>query len=76
MEKVNTSIAGWLTSQQAAQYLGLADTTLRKSRSTGVLCGRTPPPYRKYGRVQYAIADLDAWIEGFKPQTSTHHKGA
>ena len=55
--------AGLVTEQQAAEYLALADRTLRNDRSTGAL----GIPFIKLGEsrqasVRYALADLDAWI--------------
>ncbi len=47
----------FLSTAQAAHYVGLSRRTLEKFRTTG--CG---PKYRKHGRyVRYHIADLDAW---------------
>jgi len=49
----------FLTTDQAAHYIGLATQTLEKMRRE-----RRGPPYRKHGRyVRYHIADLDAWSE-------------
>ena len=49
----------FLTTDQAAHYIGLAKQTLEKMRRE-----RRGPPYRKHGRyVRYHIADLDAWSE-------------
>lgn len=53
-----------LKSVMAAQHLLLSDSTLRKSRVTGILCGRPAPAYTKMGRnVFYDISDLDAWVK-------------
>jgi excisionase family DNA binding protein len=47
----------FLTTLQAARYLGLADQTLEKMRRE-----HRGPPYRRHGRyVRYHIAELDAW---------------
>jgi len=47
----------FLTTDQAAFYIGLATQTLEKMRREG-----RGPPYRKHGRfVRYHIADLDLW---------------
>ncbi|MFC6670502.1 hypothetical protein [Marinobacterium aestuariivivens] len=52
-----------LKSQAAANYLLVAESTLRKSRVTGILCGRAAPAYIKMGRtVLYTRTDLDAWV--------------
>lgn len=49
----------FLTTAQAAHYLGLTTQTLEKMRRQG-----RGPRYRKHGRyVRYHIADLDAWSE-------------
>lgn len=48
-----------LTSQQAAEHLGIAENTLRQWRTSG----RYRIPYVKIGRiVKYAAADLDRFI--------------
>ena len=47
----------FLSTAQAAHYVGLSRRTLEKMRTTG-----GGPKYRKHGRyVRYHIADLDAW---------------
>jgi len=52
-----------MTSPEAADYLRIAEQTLRNSRSTGRLFGYPTPPYRKFGTlVRYRKPDLDAWI--------------
>lgn len=48
----------WLTIEEAASYLGLASTTLRRRLEAGVL------PATRRGRTLYLLlADLDAHIE-------------
>ena len=50
----------FLSTREAAFYLGLSFRTLEKMRLTG-----TGPRFRKHGRfVRYHIVDLDAWSEG------------
>lgn len=50
----------FLSTREAAYYLGLSFRTLEKMRFTG-----NGPRFRKHGRyVRYHIADLDAWSEG------------
>ena len=50
----------FLSTREAAFYLGLSFRTLEKMRLTG-----NGPRFRKHGRfVRYHIADLDAWSEG------------
>lgn len=59
-------------SKIAADYLKVAESTLRKSRVTGTLCGLPAPAYIKMGRtVLYDIADLDAWLEQLPKGTCT-----
>lgn len=53
-----------LSSEQAAEYLGYAEYTLRSSRSTGKLSGLDTPKFIKLGsRVRYKKDDLDSWIK-------------
>jgi len=47
----------FLTTDQAAHYVGLSRRTLEKMRTAG-----GGPPFRKHGRyVRYHIDDLDEW---------------
>lgn len=47
-----------LDNRAAAQYLGVSESFLNKSRISG-----TTPPYIKAGaKVLYDLADLDAWL--------------
>ena len=49
----------FLTTSQAARYVGLSHRALEKMRRQG-----RGPQFRKHGRyVRYHIADLDAWSE-------------
>jgi len=49
----------FLTTAQAAHYVGLSRRTLEKMRTTG-----GGPKYRKHGRyVRYHIDDLEVWSE-------------
>ncbi|MBD1549489.1 helix-turn-helix transcriptional regulator [Roseibium aggregatum] len=60
----------FLTTRQAAHYLGLSFRTLEKMRLTG-----HGPRFRKHGRyVRYHIADVDAWSEG-RRHSSTSNEG-
>jgi excisionase family DNA binding protein len=60
----------FLSTREAAFYLGLSFRTLEKMRLTG-----NGPRFRKHGRfVRYHIADLDAWSEG-RRLSSTSDKG-
>lgn len=52
-----------LTTKQAAEYLGFAESTLENWRNTGTVS----VPYLKVSnRVWYRKADLDAWLESTK----------
>ena len=60
----------FLSTREAAFYLGLSFRTLEKMRLIG-----NGPRFRKHGRyVRYHIADLDAWSEG-RRQSSTSDGG-
>jgi len=49
----------FLSTKQAAHYIGLSPRTLERMRRTG-----EGPRYRKHGRyVRYHIAELDAWSD-------------
>ena len=53
-----TSHSRALTTNEAANYLGLSESTLEKARVYG-----TGPTYVKLGRaVRYRPADLDNWL--------------
>jgi excisionase family DNA binding protein len=59
----------FLTTEQAAHYLGLARQTLEKMRRQG-----RGPRYRKHGRyVRYHIADLEAWSQSHS-RNATHER--
>ena len=50
----------FLTTKQAAEYVGLKLRTLEKMRTLG-----SGPPYRKHGRyVRYHVDELRTWSEG------------
>ena len=56
----------------AAALLKCAGSTLKNSRSTGVLFGREAPQYIKMGRrVVYKRSDLLEWLEGFPTYQNT-----
>jgi hypothetical protein len=59
--EVNTITIGEF---DAAKYLGISVSFLRKARMDGDRESRTPgPAFIKIGRaVKYTLADLDAWI--------------
>ena len=54
-----------LNEKDAACYIGLSVSFLRKRRCEGNREGQTPgPAFIKAGRsVRYRLADLDAWLE-------------
>ena len=51
--------------KEAAQYIGMSLSYLRKDRMDGILPGRLPGPrWAKLGkRVLYLRDDLDVWLE-------------
>lgn len=55
-----------LSSNNAANFLGYSDNTLRNSRHTGTLAGVDAPPYIKLGTsVRYSVDDLNEWLIQF-----------
>ena len=56
------------TSKEAANYIGVAECTLRKWRT--VLAqerGHAPPPHIKFGSsVRYLRTDLDEWLNAHR----------
>jgi len=58
-----------LNEEQAAIYTGMSVSYLQKARCNGPTGNRTPgPAFKKIGkRVIYDIADLDAWLDSFRP---------
>ena len=62
-----------LTTEDLSFLLGLAVVTIKNSRNTGLLLGRTPPPHIKAGRlVRYRRDDVVRWINALPAH---HHKG-
>ncbi len=61
-EKTLPAVA--LTEKEAARYITMSTSYLRKARIDGDLQHRTPgPPFVKIGRaVRYLKADLDGWL--------------
>ena len=53
---------------EAAKYLGVSRSYLRKARMDGAVGNRTPgPPFIRFGTmVRYDRADLDTWIEAHR----------
>ena len=54
----------FLTSKEAAERIGIAESYLRQCRMTGTIGGGHPaPPHRKMGRsVRYELSELEAWM--------------
>jgi predicted DNA-binding transcriptional regulator AlpA len=57
-----------LTDKEAAEYLGVSVSFLRKRRMEGARQGKAPPPpFIRLGRLcRYQPKDLDAWLEARK----------
>lgn len=55
-----------LTEKEAANYIGMSVSFLRRDRMEGVIGNRTPgPKWLKIGRsVRYLKEELDRWLEG------------
>ncbi len=60
--------ASALPTKEAAKYIGVSKQRLDLSRTTGNLCGVTPPPFFRIGTklVRYKVSDLDNWVENQK----------
>ncbi len=54
-----------LSTAEAAQYTGIAESTLRYYRHTNV----GPASYRVGNRVIYDLVDLDAWLSAEKAKS-------
>ena len=55
---------------EAATYLGISVSMLRKARCYGRLIGQVPPRYIKIGKsVLYLKEDLDNWLDALPKQT-------
>lgn len=67
-----------LSSNNAANFLGYSDNTLRNSRHTGTLAGVDAPQHIKLGKsVRYSIEELNEWLTQFNHSASTNMaKGA
>ncbi len=58
-------ISGYLKTEEAAEFLGVAPVTLKRWRYDGQVNrdGKKPPRYYKVGRkVVYRVDDLRAWV--------------
>lgn len=55
----------WMTSREAAEYLGYSDYTLKRARVDKTLSGKDQPKFTKSGKaIRYKKSDLDAWMTG------------
>nr|MDT0250469.1 helix-turn-helix domain-containing protein [Endozoicomonas sp.] len=67
----NSITPALLTTDQAANYLGIAKTEIAQSRVTGSLSGLEPPYFIRIGkRVRYPIEALNEW-RNKQPQFKT-----
>ena len=58
--------ASYITTAQAAEFLGYSPQTLKVSRCTGILAGVDSPKYIKMGkRIRYQIPALEDWVNQF-----------
>lgn len=57
-----------INEKDAARYIGMSESFLRKGRMEGKRQGKTPPPpYLRLGRsIKYRLEDLDQWLEARK----------
>jgi predicted DNA-binding transcriptional regulator AlpA len=72
MAKVaETVVRRVLRTRDAAEYLGLASSTLEKLRNTGA-----GPRFIRMGRaIGYDIRDLDRWLDGQRESTRSSQLG-
>lgn len=62
----------FLTTKEAAEYLGYAVNTLKQSRRSGTLANVKAPVYYKRGRrVVYSVTDLNVWMSQFPKRHRT-----
>lgn len=60
----------WVNTEEAAQHIGLAISTLEKARIYG-----GSPPYSKAGRsVRYRLSDLDVWMNARVVESTSQQK--
>ena len=60
-----------LTTEQAAEYLGVSESWLAGSRVRG-----DGPPFYKLGRaVRYIRSTLDAWVREREVRSNVEHRG-
>lgn len=68
--QAHTNTRSVMTVQQAANYLGLAVSTLNKWR-----CYGDGPLFIKMGRsVRYRIKDLNDYVEGSLAESTSHYQ--
>lgn len=65
-----TKTSGYMSTKEAAQYLGISEKTLYARRSSG-----TGPQLFKNGRIFYEQKDLDAWVQGLGVATQPQEAG-
>jgi len=62
----------FLSSNNAANYLGYSTATLRNARHIGTLAGVDAPTYKKMGRsIRYDVDSLDTWLSQFNNVANT-----
>ena len=67
LEKTEKHRPRFVRTPEAARLLDLSPRTLEKHR-----CDGTGPVYHKLGgRVVYAVADLEAWVDGCARQSTS-----
>ena len=68
---MNENTKNYMSTQQAAEWLGLSPRTLDRYRVTG-----EGPVFHRFGsRARYLLADLEAWASA-RRRTSTSDDGA
>jgi hypothetical protein len=68
LPRISDNLPLMVNDKTASKILGVSVSYLRKSRSTGAVGHRTPPPkfVKVDGRRLYRVADLKAWAEGLE----------
>ena len=61
-----------LKDREAAQYIGMSESWLRQSRSSG---NPNAPPFLKIGRaVRYLPTDLDKWLSSCRQNSGRNNR--
>ena len=61
-----------LTSAEAAQLIGVANVTMKKSRCSGTLLGKPAPKFMKMGRVvRYEFSAIQWWLTQYRAFSTT-----